>query len=28
MPGGFWALDHVRLSRSLPGPDLALTVVE
>jgi len=28
MPGGFWALDHVRLAQSLPGPDLALTVVE
>ena len=28
MPGGFWALDHVRLAQSLPGPDLALTVME
>jgi len=28
MPGGFWALDHVRLAQSLPGPDLALAVVE
>jgi len=28
MPGGFWDLDHVRLTESLPGPGLALTVKE
>ncbi len=28
MPGGFWALDSVRLAQSLPGPDQAATIKE
>ena len=28
MPGGFWALDHVRLAQSLAGPDPVLMVME
>ncbi|HCO94775.1 MAG TPA: hypothetical protein DIU00_12630 [Phycisphaerales bacterium] len=28
MPGGFWALDHVRLAQSLAGPNPVLTVME
>ena len=28
MPGGFWALDNVRLAQSLPGPDPAATINE
>ena len=28
MPGGFWALDHVRLAQSLAGPNSVLAVME
>jgi hypothetical protein len=28
MPGGFWDLDYVRLSESMPDPDIELTVKE